>query len=204
MTINDQIRDEKLQYNINREAAKISAWSSGKIHKYEYLTGEDILPSNQQQMIEQAKFTYSSLGKTFEKQIKTIKDQSQEEIKAIQDQWLVRAIKEYDYDLDDAPFISKQKEIFNELADERREKIIYLDKKVNSDDLIYRYKGNTADVNFDEFYNALDTTDTIKNGEKSLADVKNNQEKLKTYLGEIKKGNNKHKSKEQKKRFVQY
>ena len=48
MTISDQIKDEKLQYDINREAAKISAWSSGKLHKYEYLTGEDILPSNQQ------------------------------------------------------------------------------------------------------------------------------------------------------------
>ena len=48
MTINDPIRDEKLQYDINREAAKISALSSGKTHIYEYLTGEDILPSNQQ------------------------------------------------------------------------------------------------------------------------------------------------------------
>ena len=65
MTINDQIRDEKLQYDINRE----------KIHKYEYLTGEDILPSNQQQIIEQARFTYSLLGKAFEKQTKTMKDQ---------------------------------------------------------------------------------------------------------------------------------
>ena len=52
MTINDQIRDEKLQYDINREAAKISTLSSGKIHKYEYLTGEGILPSNQQQIKE--------------------------------------------------------------------------------------------------------------------------------------------------------
>ena len=75
MTINDQIKDEKLQYDINREAAKISALSSEKLHKYEYLTGEDILPSNQQQIIEQAKFTYSPLGKAFEKQIKTIEDQ---------------------------------------------------------------------------------------------------------------------------------
>ena len=75
MTINDQIRDEKLQYEINREAAKISALSSGKIRKYEYLTREDILPSNQQQIIEQARFTYSPLGNTFEKQIKTIEDQ---------------------------------------------------------------------------------------------------------------------------------
>ena len=63
MTINDQIRDEKLQYDINREEAKISALLSGKIHKYEYLTGEDILPSNQQQIIEQARFTYSPLEK---------------------------------------------------------------------------------------------------------------------------------------------
>ena len=76
MTINDQIRDEKLQYDFNRDVAKISALSSGKIHKYEYLTGEDMLPSNQQQIIEQAYlfFTYSPLGKAFEKQIKTIED----------------------------------------------------------------------------------------------------------------------------------
>ena len=71
MTINDQIRDEKLQYDINREAAKISSLSSGKIHKYVYLTGEEILPSNQQQIIDQAKFTYSPLGKAFQKQIIT-------------------------------------------------------------------------------------------------------------------------------------
>ena len=56
-------KDEKLQHDINREAAKISALSSGKRHKYEYLTGEDILPSTQQQIIEQTKFTYSPLGK---------------------------------------------------------------------------------------------------------------------------------------------
>ena len=83
MTIDDQIRDEKLQYDINREAAKISALSSGKIRKYEYLTGEDILPSNQQQIIEQAKFTYSPLGKAFEKQIKTIEGQGQKQVDAL-------------------------------------------------------------------------------------------------------------------------
>ena len=76
MTSEDQIRDEKLQYDINREAAKISVLSSGNIGKYEYLTGEEILPSNQQQIIEQAKFTYSPLGKAFEKQIKTIENQA--------------------------------------------------------------------------------------------------------------------------------
>ena len=84
MTINDQIRDEKLQHDINREAAKISALSSGKIHKYKYLSGEDILPSNQQQIIEQARFTYSPLGKAFEKQIKTIEDQGKKQIDALE------------------------------------------------------------------------------------------------------------------------
>ena len=49
---------------------KKSGLSSGEIRKYEYLTGEDILPSNQQQIIEQAKFTYSPLGKAFEKKNK--------------------------------------------------------------------------------------------------------------------------------------
>ena len=85
MTINDQIRDEKIQYDINREAAKISALSSGKIHKYEYLTGEDILPSNQQQIVEQARFTYSPLGEAFEKQIKITEDQGERQIDALKD-----------------------------------------------------------------------------------------------------------------------
>ena len=66
MTIDDKIRDVKLQYDINREAAKISGLSSGKNDKYEYLTSEEILPSNQRQIIEQAKFAYSSLKKAFE------------------------------------------------------------------------------------------------------------------------------------------
>ena len=85
MTIKDQIRDEKLQYDINREAAKISALSSGKNDKNEYLTGEDILPSSQQQIIEQAKFTYSPLGKAFEKQTKIIEDQGKKQIDALAD-----------------------------------------------------------------------------------------------------------------------
>ena len=85
MTLEDQIRYEKLQYDINREAAEISALSSGKIDKYEYLTGEEILPYNQQEIIEQAKFTYSPLGKAFEKQTKTIEDQQEKQIKAIRD-----------------------------------------------------------------------------------------------------------------------
>ena len=97
MTIEDQIKDEKLQYGINREAAKISALSSGKIDKYEYLTGEEILPSNQQPIIQQAKFNYSPLGKAFEKQRKTIKDQGKKQVKAIQDNKQLININEDDY-----------------------------------------------------------------------------------------------------------
>ena len=54
MTTDDKIKDEKLQYDINREVAKISALSSRKIDKLNYLTGEEILPSNQSTMIDQA------------------------------------------------------------------------------------------------------------------------------------------------------
>ena len=72
MTIDDKIRKEKLQYDINREVAKISALSSGKIGIYEYLTDEEILSFNQRQTKEQGTFTYSPLGKAFEKQTITI------------------------------------------------------------------------------------------------------------------------------------
>ena len=82
MKIDDQIRDEKLQYNINRKAAEISVLC---YHHEKNLTGEEILPSNQQQIIEQAKFTYSPLGKAFEKQIKTVEDQGEKQIQNLKD-----------------------------------------------------------------------------------------------------------------------
>ena len=156
MTTNDPIRDEKLQYDINRKAAELSALSSGKIDKYEYFTGEEILLSNQQQIIEQAKFTYSSLDNT--------------------------------YDNEDTPLISKQKEIFNELADKKIEEITNLDKQVDPDDLLYSYKGNTADAKFNQFDNASSLLDKIRDAKISLADAKNDQEKFKSNLNEIKKG----------------
>ena len=67
MKIDEKIRDEKLQCDINREVAKISAVSSGKIDKYDYLTDKEILPLDQTRMIEQVKFTYSSYGKFWKK-----------------------------------------------------------------------------------------------------------------------------------------
>ena len=105
MTINDQTRDEKLRHNTDRKAANISSLSSKQFNKYEYVTGKEILPSNQKQMIEQGKFAYSPLGKAFQKQIKTIQNQGQ-----------VKIIEKYIYNDEDSPLISKQKEIFNKLV----------------------------------------------------------------------------------------
>ena len=82
MTIDNKIKDEKLQYDINRVAAKISALSPGKINKCKFLTGEEILSSDQSRIIEQAKFTYSPLRKALERQIKAIEDQG---IKQVED-----------------------------------------------------------------------------------------------------------------------
>ena len=123
MTINDQIRDKKLQYDIDREAAKISALSSGKIHKYEYLTGEDILPSNQQQIIEQARFTCSLLGSVFEKQIKTIEDQGKKQVDALKN----LKLKEETKLIEDKPNNqSRAIIIFNELINKRKELMNYM------------------------------------------------------------------------------
>ena len=111
MTINDQIRDEKLQYDINRKAAKISALSSGKIDKYEYVTSKEILPSNQSQIIEQAKFTYSPLGKAFEKHTKAIEDQGQKQVEPLKDLKPEEHTKAIE---------GKSKKIFNRLLEQKK------------------------------------------------------------------------------------
>ena len=129
MTIDDQIEDEKIQYDINRKSAKISVLSSGKVGKYEYLTGEEILLSIKKQIIEQAKIIYSPLGKAFEKK-KKIEKQGKRQIKAIKNQGEIKTIKKYAYSDKDSPLISKQKERFNKLVDERLEEISNLDKNL--------------------------------------------------------------------------
>ena len=70
MRVDKKIRDEKLQLNINRQAAKISVLSSGKTDKYEYLAGKEILPTDQSKVKEETKFSCWPLGKAFEKQTK--------------------------------------------------------------------------------------------------------------------------------------
>ena len=129
MTINEQIRDEKLKYDINREAAKISVLSSGKIRKYEYFTGEEILPLEQQQIIEQAKFTYSPLEKAFEKQIKTIEDQRKKQVDALEDlkDHKNRLVNINDYE-DKLPHL-REGEIFTNIYKKRLDKIEELSQK---------------------------------------------------------------------------
>ena len=137
MTIEDQIKDEKLQYDINREAAKILALSSGKIDKYEYLTGEEILPSNQQQIIQQAKFAYSPLGKAFEKQIKTIENQGKKQVKAIQDNKQSVNININKDDYKDKLLLSKEREIFKDIYNKRLDKIEEMNNEIDYYDLDY-------------------------------------------------------------------
>ena len=75
MKINDKIKGKKLQHDITRKAAIISALLIGKINKYEYLTDEEVLPPDQSRLIEQTKFTNSDFGEAFQKQIKKVEDQ---------------------------------------------------------------------------------------------------------------------------------
>ena len=148
MTINDQIRDENLQYNINREAAKISALSSGKLHKYEYLTGEDILPSTQQQIIEQTKFTYSPLGKAFDKEIKTIEDQGKKQVDALEKLKPKEEIKTIESTSNN---LSRAATVFNELISKRKELMNKLYDSVDYNNLKFEYVGPTEGVSFYEY-----------------------------------------------------
>ena len=128
MTTEDQIKDEKLQYDINREAAKISALSSGKLDKYEYLTGEEILPSKQQQIIQQAKFNYSPLGKALEKQVKTIKDQGEKQADALKTSYKnLPSIKDF------VPIEKFNPEIIAEIKRIDRDKMFYQSTNRNYD-----------------------------------------------------------------------
>ena len=135
MTTDDKIRDEKLQYDINREAAKISVLSSGKIDKYQYLTGE-ILPSNQMQIKELAKFTCYSSGKAFEKQTKTIKEKGRKQVIRNQNERLVGLTNRDDHKYDHKDL---SKERFKKLVNKKFNKLEKLTYEINRDDLTYYF-----------------------------------------------------------------
>ena len=159
------------------------------------------MPSNQQQIIEQAKFTYSPLGKAFQEQTKTIKEQGEKQIKAIQDKRPFRSIEKFTYDINDSPIVLKEKNLYNKLTEESFENINKLDKMVDTGEgkLVFKYKGRTNDEDFSKFGNAFIRIDKIRDGEISLNEAKDDQVKLNLTLREIKKVPKKYLSKENKK-----
>ena len=189
MTIEDQIKDEKLQYGINREAAKISALSSGKIDKYEYLTGEEILPSNQQQIIEQAKFAYSPLGKAFQKQTKIIEDQGKKQVDALAD------LKPKETKPRETKPIQYGDYFLNGLA-----KIQESSEAIDFNNLIYHFKSpNISSISFAKFKGPMHICKSIHNGNTTLENLEKEQTELKRDLGHIKQGYPNNRSKEQEK-----
>ena len=173
MTINDQIGNEKLQYDINREAAKISALSPGKIHKYEYLIGEDILPSNQQQIIEQTKFPHSPLGKAFQKQIKTIKDQGKKQVHALE------SLKTKAITYDDDEFLEQKKERYDKLFDEKIDEIQELSKEIDYKNLNYNFATKASgSTNFTKFKGPFSLFKEIRDGDISLEMAEEDQKKI--------------------------
>ena len=186
MTIDDQIKYEKNQYDVNKEAAKISALSYREFNKYEYLTGEEILPSNKQQITEQAKFTYSPLGKAFEKQIKTIEDQGEKQIKAIQDN-RKQLISNDDYK--NKLLISKETEIFKDIYNKRLDKIKELDNKIDYDNLKYIVERSGLEYNFNKIKDPIILLNDIKEGKISVEEAKEKQKDYYSYLNTIRRGN---------------
>ena len=155
MTIDDQIRDEKLQDDINREAAKI--WWC-KIKKYEYLIDEEILLSNQKQIIEQTKFINSLLSKAFEraalksKELETTEDKS-----------------------DDKPLIEEKS------LEERMYEIQKMSHKINFNNLTYYFRSsNLAPINFIGFRGPMHIYNEIKNGNVSIKKAEEDQKKFKS------------------------
>ena len=190
MAIKNQIRNENLQYDLNKEAAKIIAWSSGKIHKYEYLTGEDILLSNQQQ-IEQAKFTYSPLGKAFEKQIKTSKNQGEKQIDALENlNDTNKQVVNVNDDNEDKLLHSKEREIFRKIYKKRLDKIEELSKKTDDNNLILTTLSAGETIDFTGKNYLLTLLKKIRDSKITLERAKELQEDLnntiKKYEKEIK------------------
>ena len=180
MTIEDRIKDEKLQYDINREAAKISALSSGKLDKYEYLTGEKILPSNQQQIIQQAKFNYSPLGKAIEKQIKTIKDQGEKQVVALE------SLKPPDRKLPPIKDFISLKNLNPEILKEI-EKIEKIEKKVDRNKMVYKGTNKTYDLR--NFKTIRTFGNEIRNNVISLDTANIEQTSLLSYIYDFTKKN---------------
>ena len=178
MTIEDQIKDEKLQYDINRDVAKISALSSDKLDKYEYLTGEEILPSNLQQIMQQAKFDYSPLEKALEKQRKTIEDQGEKQVVTLE------SLKDSDKKLppikDFIPMENLNPEIINEIK-----RIEEMEKKADRYRMVY--KGTNKTYDFRNFKTIRAFGNEIRNNVISLDTANIEKANLLSYISDFMK-----------------
>ena len=169
MTFEDQIKDEKLQYDINREAAKISALSSGKVDKSEYLTGEEISPSNQQQIIEQAKFSYSPLGKAFEEKAKTIEDQGEKQVNVL------KYLESSDKKLPSIKYFISKERLNPEIVDEI-ERIKEEERKAEGSKMVY--KGSNEPYDFRKFKAIRVSGNEIRNNTINMSIANDEQNQL--------------------------
>ena len=197
MTITDQIKilDRKImkseaQYDLDRKAAKISAFSSNNLEKYKYFTGEDLALST----VEQAKFEYSPLGKVFNKglnedekeglfkRLKNIEDKNEKQLKAIEDK-NEKQLDTNSKSLKSISYFSQLSTITKELSEKiKKEKIILILKNV-----CVKTDGTT--FNFTKFKNSLDLASNIYRNKSLLQDAENKQNEIKILLYKLRKYN---------------
>ena len=137
----------------------------------------------QQQIIEQAKFTYSPLRKGFEKQIKTIQDQGQKQVEALKDLKTKEQIKAIEGKFNNQ---SRAAIIFNDLISKRKSIMNDLYEIVDKNKLKFEYIGNTKDVSFYEYMDSKELFDKIKNKQLKFDDTTKKREKLLNKINKVK------------------
>ena len=150
-----------------------------------------MLSFNQQQIIEQVKFTYSPLRKAFQKQINTIEDQGQKQIDAL------KALEPKATESGSNNKLVKTKEIYDELFEERMDERLKMRGKIDFNNLTYNCKGQTTSINLGKFGGPMYIYGHMKNGDTSLQQVEKQQKDFKRELNEITSGNTKRKSNNQ-------
>ena len=200
MNINDKIRDKKLQDDIN-SATKTSALSSCKMDKYEYLKGKEIFSQKQHRIIKQAKSTYSLLRKALAKQVKTIGQQGEQQTESTDEQGEKQLLapnenirKDGDNGLPtynrDKDRDSLDKKIIEEIYERRIDRINKIDRQINFNTLVYRYKSGSR-LDFRSITNPRKLFDEIKSGKIPPIDARSQKSFLETNLGNIRKIRNK-------------
>ena len=200
MNINDKIRDKKLQDDIN-SATKTSALSSCKMDKYEYLKGKEIFSQKQHRIIKQAKSTYSLLRKALAKQVKTIGQQGEQQRESTDEQGEKQLLapnenirKDGDNGLPtynrDKDRDSLDKKIIEEIYERRIDIINKIDRQINFNTLVYRYKSGSR-LDFRSITNPRKLFDEIKSGKIPPIDARSQKSFLETNLRNIRKIRNK-------------